>query len=137
MKNKNRIATIRTIVLFVTLFSLSIPGTFLRADQAKSASNPKTYNATLTDKGFSPRKLKIKSGDSVRWTNKSGLELQLAEGTHPKHTNCKYCPQGKKEGAYVSVNPGESYTFKFVGAGTANFHNHLMHNMTMTVVVDE
>jgi plastocyanin len=130
------------VLLSIALLSLLIAATVSayaatsgKAPAKPAAAKTKTYDVLYTAKGFSRAKLTIKSGDSVRWTAKAGMDLWLAEGTHPIHTDCKYCPQGKNEGAYVTVKDGKTYTFTFKGAGTANFHDHMKPDMKMTVVV--
>ncbi|MFA6449655.1 MAG: hypothetical protein WCX65_09315 [bacterium] len=126
------------IVVALMAFATALPvsaGATKKAPAKPAAAKAKTYDVLYTEKGFSPAKLTIKSGDSVRWKVNAGMDLWLAEGTHPIHTDCKYCPQGKKEGAYVTVKDGKTYTFTFKGAGTANFHDHMMPDAKMTIVV--
>ena len=136
-KQSGNIGVRTALLLASAIYCFSIAGTILQADQTKQAADAKTYNVAFTDKGFSPKKVKIKSGDSIRWTNKTEMELQLAEGTHPKHTDCKYCPHGNKKGSYILIDSGESYTFKFIGAGATSFHDHLLPGMKMKVIVSE
>ena len=136
-KQSGNISVRAALLLAAAIYYFSIAGTILQADQPEPAANPKIYNINYTDKGFSPKKLKIKSGDSIRWTNKTEMELQLAEGSHPKHTDCKYCPHGNKKGSYILIDTGESYTFKFIGAGATSFHDHLRPGMKMKVIVSE
>jgi len=101
----------------------------------EAATTPETHDITYTANGFSPDTLSISDGDSVRWTNNSGSLLRIAEGTHPVHTDCIFCPQGSGAGDTIPISNGADYTFLFTGTGTANMHNHLNPEHTLVITV--
>lgn len=92
---------------------------------AVAATAPTASAATkavrITRTAFSPSKVSIKSGDSVKWTNADTISHQVVANS----------------GAFVSpvLAAGKSYTFTFKTAGTYHYHDSLHPSLTGTIVV--
>lgn len=99
---------------------------------------PETYTITITDKGFSPREMKIKKGDVVTWINKTARASWPASASHPTH---RVYPEG---GGCISsafdacrrLKIGESWSFTFGEVGKWGYHDHLASSITGVVVVE-
>jgi plastocyanin len=89
---------------------------------------PVAATITYTDNGFSPANTTVKSGDSVRITNKSSQPLQMDSDPHPVHTDDEDLNVGE-------VAPGESKTFTVTKKGNFGIHNHLDPSMTAKIDV--
>lgn len=98
-----------------------IPLLALAAAVAAPSASPATTTVKVTRSAFSPKKVTIKTGDAVKWTNTDTITHQVVSNT----------------GAFVSpvLNPGKSYTFTFKVAGTYRYHDGLHPALTGTVVV--
>ncbi len=83
---------------------------------------------SLTDSGFEPAKITIKSGTKVTWTNSSGKEATVNSDPHPTHTNYPPLNLGR-------FNDGDSLSFTFDKPGTYGYHDHLDPSKKGTVVV--
>ena len=88
---------------------------------------------TYTDQGYSPASINIKKGDTVVWKNQSSKDMWPASALHPTHTvypgsgisKCNTAEQPAIFDACASINPGSSWSFKFLQAGSWKFHDHL------------
>ena len=88
---------------------------------------------TYTDQGYSPASVNIKKGDTVAWKNESLKDMWPASALHPTHTvypgsgitKCNTAEQPAIFDACASINPGSSWSFKFLQAGSWKFHDHL------------
>jgi plastocyanin len=80
-----------------------------------------TSNVRITGTGFSPQRVTIKTGDSVRWVNRDTKNHQVVANN----------------GAFVSpiLAPGRAYTKRFTASGTYRYHDGLYPSRTGTVVV--
>lgn len=81
------------------------------------------------DGGFLPKRIDIKPGTEVRFTNASSQEFWPASNIHPTHS---ILPELD---AKRPVAPGESWPFTFQEAGFWRFHNHLAPQQGGLVVV--
>ncbi len=92
----------------------------------------------ITDNGFSPKEIKIKKGDTVRWTNQSSALSWPASAIHPTHSI--YPEKGgcidSSFDACKGLNKGESFTFVFNFPGSWKYHDHLNPSKAGTVVVE-
>lgn len=81
-----------------------------------------TAKVSITDTGFKPKNTSITAGDTVTWTNDGKANHQVVANT----------------GAFASpvLKPGQSYSFKFTGAGTINYRDALNPALTGQVVVE-
>jgi plastocyanin len=85
-----------------------------------STSSPKiTATVTYDTTGFSPSKVTIKVGDTVRFINKTSREMDVASNPHPTHTDYPAFDQGK--GAFNGKN---TFDFTFTQVGIWGYHNH-------------
>jgi plastocyanin len=80
-----------------------------------------TSTVKITSSGFSPQRVTIKTGDSVRWTNRDTKNHQVVANN----------------GAFASpiLAPGHAYTFRFRASGTYRYHDGLHPALTGRVVV--
>jgi plastocyanin len=92
----------------------------------------------ITSSGFSPRVLKINTGETVTFINKDTTEHWPASGMHPTHTH--YPEEGGCIGstfdACEGLEPGESYSFTFHHKGEWDYHDHLNSGFTGTILVE-
>lgn len=84
----------------------------------------------MTDVGFSPATLTIKTGTTVKFVNKSSHDYWPASGPHPIHTTC---PGFDSKGA---VKPGDSYSFTFTVAKVCPMHDHLNPSVHGSITVE-
>lgn len=99
---------------------------------AKSSSTPakKTHAVDIKDFAFTPSELKIKTGDSVIFTQRDGTIHTVDTDPHPQHTQLLGFDSG-------SLSQGQSYTHTFTKAGTFSYHCSPHPNMTAKIVVEE
>lgn len=83
---------------------------------------------TLTQNGFSPQTLTIKSGQTVVWVNNSGQDATVNSDPHPTHTN--YSPLN-----LGGFSNGEKLSLLLPKSGTYGYHNHLNPQQTGTIIV--
>jgi len=93
--------------------------------------SPKTVTILYTDSGFSPTPMTINLGDTVKFVNQSALNMWVASGPHPTHTNYPEFDQR------TSVANGGSYSFIFTKTGTWGYHNHVNAKHFGSIVVVE
>lgn len=95
-----------------------------------------------TDAGYEPKSVTIKTGQIVRWINKStSQETWPASAVHPTHgvypektdTDCL----GSAFDSCKGLKSGESWDFKFSSVGEWRFHDHLHPSKTGIVIVTE
>ncbi len=83
----------------------------------------------LTDQGFSPAQLKIKSGDQVTFKTTRHQPFWPASDLHPTHT--LYPEFDPKE----PIPADKSWSFKFTKEGIWQFHDHLSPYFKGTIAV--
>lgn len=83
---------------------------------------------TLTQDGFSPSTLTIKTGTKATWINKSGSQAAVNSNPHPVHTN--YSPFN-----LGSFSDGSTLSLIFDKTGTYGYHNHLNPSQSGTIIV--
>ncbi len=99
------------------------------ASQIPSATEAQQQNTvTLTQDGWSPATLTIKSGETVTWINKSGEKATVNSNPHPTHT--LYSPLN-----LGTFPDGGSLSLVFTKAGSYGYHNHLNPGETGTIIV--
>lgn len=82
----------------------------------------------LTQNGWSPKTLTIKTGETVTWINQSEMDAALYSNPHPVHTDYPPLNLG-------TFSNGASLSLTFPSAGTYGYHNHLNPNETATIIV--
>jgi plastocyanin len=88
---------------------------------AASPAGAVTSRVSITNTGFRPPTLTIKTGDSVTWTNKSNKNHQVVSNS----------------GAFASpvLAPQKSYTFTFRASGRYRYHDGLHPTLKGIVIV--
>jgi plastocyanin len=86
-----------------------------------TAAAATTVQVSIRDNGFSPKHVTVTAGDTVRWTNNGQQNHQVVSTT----------------GAFASpvLRPGQSYSFRFTGAGSHTYRDALNPTRTGTVTV--
>lgn len=86
-----------------------------------SAAPAATKTVKITRTAFSPSRVSIATGDSVKWTNTDSITHQVVSNN----------------GSFVSpvLAPGKSYTHRFNASGTYRYHDGLHPTLTGRVVV--
>lgn len=85
----------------------------------------------MTSTGFSPSKVMVKVGTSVKFVNDDTAEHWPASAFHPTH---QVLPGFD---SLSGVKPGESYSYTFEKVGIWKFHDHLNPSMSGSVEVSE
>jgi plastocyanin len=78
-----------------------------------------TAEIDMTDSGFSPSNITVKSGTVVIFKNTSSKTYWPASNPHPTHTDLPGFD------ALRGLNNGETYSFTFTKLGVWGFHDHL------------
>lgn len=86
---------------------------------------------TISDKGFEPASLSVKSGQTITWVNTS-KKVQVASDPHPTHTANSELTNG---GFVAELAPGASANVTLTKVGTWGFHDHLSPSMKGSVTV--
>lgn len=102
---------------------------------------------TYTDDGFSPASITVQVGDTVRFTNNSAGGMWVAVDEHPTHTEYdgtstrEHCADGVPTSDVFDQctrnQSGESWDYRFMKAGTFEYHNHAQASHGGTVTVTE
>lgn len=101
---------------------------------------------TLTDSGFSPARVTVQAGDTVRFVNQSSRGMWVATDEHPTHTEYdgtstrEHCTDGRNTNGTFDqcqqASAGSFWEYTFEKRGTFGFHNHVGASNTGTVVVE-
>jgi plastocyanin len=84
----------------------------------------------LTETGFTPEKLTIKEGETVRFETNRKEPFWPASNVHPTHTIFPdFDPR-------EPVAPGDSWSFTFTKAGTYKYHDHIASNFEGEIIVE-
>jgi len=78
-----------------------------------------TVTIQMSEKGFEPATVTIKSGDTVTFINVGAKAMWPASGPHPTHTGLPGFD------ALKGIKPGDTYSYTFTKVGTWPFHDHL------------
>jgi plastocyanin len=137
------------LVALVALVSVVITGYLLFSQNAKKSStqNPTTQNTqkinavkanekyipaetvTLTDSGFQPQTLTIKSGARVVWTNNSGTVGTVNSDNYPTNLLYPFLNFGQ-------FNNGSSFSTVFQTTGTYTYYNFVSPGQKGTIIVE-
>lgn len=85
----------------------------------------------LSDGGFAPLSVTVKSGTVVSFVNEGDGQMWVASAPHPTHS---ILPDFDQK---ASVGNGGTYEYTFTRVGTWKFHNHAVPSQTGTVIVTE
>jgi plastocyanin len=95
-----------------------------------AASPTATSNVSIVSFAFNPATVKIRLGDSVKWTNTAPIaHTTTSDGTDP----C--CPNGPSLWASGSIGPNGTFMFAFAAAGNYPYHCSIHTTMKGTVQV--
>lgn len=108
--------------LFLIPTALLMAGT-LSACGSSAATRPTTLSAAIHNYEFSPRILRISTGDSVTWKNSDAANHTVTDN------------QGAGSFASSSLGKGATFSAKFARAGVFHYHCAFHPFMTGTVIV--
>lgn len=109
-----------SVTLEPTSTPVSNPGAEMQNEEAK---------VTLTNAGFAPETLRVKTRTIVTWENKSQSLATVDSNVHPTHRLYPFLNLG-------NFDSGETISVTFQEAGTYTYHNHLNSSQTGTVIVE-
>lgn len=92
-------------------------------------TNTIVANVTVTNDGFSPKTLTVKTGTKVVWTNKSDGTVNVSSDNHPTHLLYPFLNLG-------SFAVGSSVEVVVEKAGTYTYHNHLNPSQKGTIIAE-
>lgn len=87
----------------------------------------------VTDGGFSPAQVTVKSGTNLTYKNMSSAKVQIASDPHPVHTANNELTEGD---FVLEIAPGASATVTVAKVGTWGIHNHLNPGLRAKVIVN-
>lgn len=113
---------------------MPVPGTETKETVVTSGTEgtQKETIVTYDAKGFSPKTVTIKKGETVVFENKTGARVSVASNDHPTHLLYPEFDQYKTD-----AKGKDEFRFTFEKVGTWNYHDHLNASMGGTVVVTE
>lgn len=88
------------------------------------------HTVVYGDNGYEPLEIRIQTGETVEFVNRSSRDVWTASDPHPQHTDL---PAFDAQRAQA---PGESYTFTFNEPGQWGFHNHVRSTDSGVVIVE-
>jgi len=91
-------------------------------------SIPPINEIIVTENGFEPTTITVKTNDLVIWKNESGNEATVNSDPHPEHNEFMDLNLGK-------FPDGFSMQTQFKTPGTYKYHNHLNPEQMGTVIV--
>ncbi|KKU67863.1 MAG: Plastocyanin [Parcubacteria group bacterium GW2011_GWA2_47_16] len=95
-----------------------------------------------SENGFTPDNLSIKTGDTVKFINKSTEEMWVGSNDHPTHAVYagtklrEHCPDTSGT-AFDQCGKGNEYSFTFNKVGSWKYHNHTRAGMGGVIVAKE
>lgn len=134
--NKLLLITIVLVVIFGTLIVLGNKKSNQPSTQSQQPTtsmqdkqNIASVSITLTDTGFTPKDITVKTETRVIWINKSGKNATVSSADHPTHR------------VYPRLNLGEfgdssSVQLVFDEKGVYGYHNHYEAGENGTVTVE-
>lgn len=120
----DRIRKQRRLFIFVAVLFVGV-GSYIGFNL-----NSNTYKSVvLTKDGFRPEILRVKKGDSVKFTTSLEKSFWPASNIHPTHEiYSEFDPKRP-------IKPGETWEFTFDKEGQWTYHDHLMPEMTGKIIV--
>jgi len=134
-----KIALPAILFSFVVLIALAGCAQVQAPQGPNDAANPDQgtgsteYVIEYTSEGYVPNEVSIKKGDTVKWVNKSEVEMWPASAKHPTHevypgsgiTKCGTSEEAGIFDACKGIPVDGSYSFTFNETGAWFFHDHL------------
>jgi plastocyanin len=98
----------------------------------------------ITSSGFTPKTLRIKAGETVKFLNEDSSPHWPASDIHPTHevypgssiSKCGTSEQSKIFDSCRGLAKGESFEFTFNEKGSWNYHDHLNPRLKGTIIVE-
>ena len=128
--------------LFVLLIIIALLNTKIKTSTTKdfptnkntikagvTLATPKIIFVKLLKSGFSPNIVRIKTGETVTWSNESGVDASVNSADHPTHKVNSFLNLG-------IFSSGSSTQTQFLKKGNFEYHNHLIPSQTGTVIVE-
>jgi len=137
--NKILLVIIALIVVFGSFIFLGNKKTNPTTKQSKTTESQQTtpivtepnnpaVTISLTDLGFAPKDIAIKTGTRIVWLNKSGKAATVSSDDHPTHRLYPFLNLGTfADGSSVQVIVEKS--------GEYSYHNHLNTSEVGTITV--
>ncbi len=102
------------------------------------------HKVELRASGFTPRTLRISSGETVTFVNMESKKRQIASNMHPVHasypgSNTNKCGTAEESTIFDACHgraEGEEFSFTFSKKGIWGYHDHLQPSMGGTIVVE-
>lgn len=128
----------KVVVVILILIGVSAGVYFLQNNKKVSETDMKVTTELLkneltvvyNNEGFTPKELKIKKGDTVKFVNQSDRKMWVASDNHPAHDI--YPEFDQKD----ITERGAEYQFKFEKPGTWGYHNHMFSNHIAKIIVE-
>lgn len=145
MLNFKRVVGIGVVLSSVLILSACYHSKSTSSNQTQSGGKQQTGShvtsgvaegavvITLTDGGFTPAQISVKSGGKVAYTNNSGAKIQIGSDPHPVHTANPELTGGD---FVMEIAPGASATVALTKTGTWGYHDHLNPGIRGKVVVE-
>lgn len=83
----------------------------------------------ITSKGFDPKEIKIKAGQTVTWMNTDTAVHTVNSAIHPTH---QVYPRLNLD----NIQPGAKKSLSFPDTGTYKYHDHLNPSLTGSITVE-
>jgi plastocyanin len=127
-KHPRRLALIVALVVLACLLALILG---LRHHAPTPATKPAAAVVTvnITDTGFVPATLLVKSGATVEWHNQTASPQTVGSNPYPSHTSLPGL-DGK-----TVIPPDGSYSYNFSKSGTFGYSNYSQPTMQGIVTV--
>jgi hypothetical protein len=128
--NKNNLKLLIPLffVLFLIFGFFIIKGLNNEGIKVKGGELPEESLVLLSDGGFAPKEITIKTGMAVRWRNGMNTEASINSDNYP--TNRLY-----PELNLGRFKTGQTLVHIFTKAGTYTYHNQMNKDQTGTVIV--
>ncbi len=95
-----------------------------------SSSTSQEIVITMNDSAYTPDKVTVKKGDTVKFLNAGAEDRWPASNIHPTH---QIFPEFDPK---RPVGPGQSWSFTFDKAGIWRCHDHLQPSISCTITVE-
>ena len=110
----------------------------------ETVNSAQTSIVEMSSNGFSPTEIRIKVGDTVKFTNVGTQQYWPASAMHPSHTvypgssisKCNTAEASTIFDACRAYGPGETYSFKFNEIGSWKYHDHRNPSAFGTIIVE-
>lgn len=116
------------LILLAMLSAMFGPYAWVSAHETEAV---RIHAMHMMEKGYEPKDLRIRQGDTVIFENDSTEDRWPASNIHPTHEIYPELDPGKP------VTPGSSWEFRFDQAGEWRYHDHLFPTVVGKIVVEE